>query len=168
MTLFRKLKNRFKKKDKPYRPEKLSPTKKGKAMDLILGLCMNYYVGIEKDEVDFFRIEEELCSKLDMHSLDTEFLMRVMHRLEYVDYKTDDNGKVKRIFATVKGFDKFLDGGFTPEAKRQERTRKLVRIGQWSAAIAGAYYLTMLLQEIAPMIQVSWNYLTCILSNLPS
>ena len=86
-------------------------------------------------------------NKLGLHSIDTEFIVRLMEHLGYIEYQTNKDDTIKSIHAATKGFNTFLDGGFFPEAKRKRNTRRLIRMGQWSTAIVGLYYLTMFIKE---------------------
>jgi hypothetical protein len=129
-----------------YIPKRINSIKYAKAMDVILDLCIKYYVGIG-DQITFYTIEKELNERFKFHSYESEFVIKIM--IESNQIKAEyENNSMKHVYCDVIGFEKYISGGFANNAKRQKNERRLILIGQISAGIAGVYYLIVLLKEI--------------------
>lgn len=165
MLLLEKIKHKFKKENKPYRLKKINPIKKAKAMDLVLELCMNYYIQKE-DKIDFYKVERKLYNVLGLHSWESEFLLDTMSDLGYIKEIYKNDNKIDKIYCEPKGIEVYISGGFELEAIRKSRERRLIKIGQWSSGIIGLYYLaTFLIEYLMPLYELLKN-LICT-ANIP-
>jgi len=131
---------------KPYKLKKINPIKKAKAMDLVIELCMGYYIHKE-NKIDFYKIEGKLNDNLGLHSWESEFLLRVMSEMGYIKEVFKENNDIDKIYCTPKGIEVFINGGFKLEAKRKRGERRLIRAGQYISIIIGLYSLAKFLKE---------------------
>lgn len=156
-NLLKKIKHKFRKEEKPYQLKKISPIKKAKAMDLVLELCMKYYID-NAEKIDFYKVENRLYSKLGLHSWESDFLLDIMVGSGYIKEKFKKNKDLEYIFCTPKGIKVFIDGGFEIDAKRKINERRLIRIAQLSSVIIGLYYLAISLKEyLIPLYELLMN-----------
>ena len=146
MRIISKIRYKLDKRNKTFKLKKIDPIKKAKAMDLVLELCMEYYIrNITK--IDFYTIENELNEKLGFHSWESEFLLDIMSDNDYIKEEYNEKEVLEKIYAKPKGIKVFIDGGFGIEAKRKKNERLLIKIAKWSSVIVGLYYLLMILKD---------------------
>ncbi|MDO7174188.1 hypothetical protein [Mariniflexile sp. AS56] len=149
LRLIDRVRYRFDKNQKPYKLKGISPLKKAKAMDIVLELCLNYYIGKQK-KIDFYEVATVLDKKLNLCVTEAEFLLDIMSDLGYiveVYKKPPEKQVIEKIYSTPKGIKAFIDGGFELEANRKMKERRLISITQYSSAIVGVYYLAIFLKE---------------------
>lgn len=158
----------FSKKYKPYQLQSISPLKKAKAMDIVLELCLKYYIG-EKKNIDFYEVANALDKKLNLCVADVEFLLDIMTDSKYIKevYKKPPEKEVlEKIYCTPKGIKVFIDGGFELEARRKLRERQLIIAGQYLSLIIGLYYLATFLKEFLGVTPELLMRLICKIGNL--
>mgnify|MGYP005852279627 CR=1 FL=1 len=146
MNIISKIQYKLDKSNKTFKLKNIDPLKKAKAMDLVLELCMEYYIR-KKAKIDFYTIEDELNEKLGFHSWESEFLLDIMSDNDYINEEYNKNEVLEKIYAKPKGIKVFIDGGFGIEVKRKKNERLLIKIAQWSSVIVGLYYLLLILKD---------------------
>tara|TARA_B100000508_G_C11449554_1_gene273266 strand:+ start:1092 stop:1589 length:498 start_codon:yes stop_codon:yes gene_type:complete len=143
-----------------YAAKSISRKDKARAIDLILGLCAQYY-SENGDEVTFDLIEDCLYKELCMHSIESELIMKIMIQLELIRPKLDDNENIISVTHTIKGVGLYLDGGKLLKTKKKINTEWLIKIGQWSVGLGGLYYLLRILTDSLPKLFSMTQNLFC-------
>ncbi len=152
--IFKKIKNKYclrkfeKNKDKPLH---ISRIKRAKAMDIILKKCAEYYKNRETHEIRLSDLDSPIFEKLCIPSTETNLLMNIMVDLGYIEYKKCKNDE-EYVVHTIKGVQKFIEGGFICEAKKERNTERLIRLGQIASVIGGLYAAVKFFETFLPLL----------------
>ncbi len=129
------------------RVNRLKPKDLAKMMDYINETLIKYHtrsVNEKPTPTEFINLLNKKNTKYD--SITVPIAINIMEDNGYINANFDNEREYKELFTTDKGISKYIAGGFLKERKQKQNRNSLIVIVQFSATIAGLYYLLQVIK----------------------